>query len=87
MPPFNFFKYLYLFIYFWLCQVLVVALGIFSFGRHLQHVGPSSLARGGTQAPCTGSLTSGPPGKPLCHLIISALHLALQNHICHVSGS
>ena len=48
-----FFKKNYLFI--WLCWVLVAAGGLLSCGMH---VASSSWTRGGTQAPCIGSVES-----------------------------
>ena len=56
--PFFFFFNIYLFIF--LCQVLVAARGIFvaACNSQLRHMGSSSLTRDGSQAPCIGSTES-----------------------------
>lgn len=55
-PRGNFFYCLFLFIYLFSCP-----------RSWLQHVGFSSLTRGWTPAPCTGSIDTGPSGKSLSH--------------------
>ena len=56
------FKKIFIYLFIWLCRVLVVACGLLSCGMRTlscgMHVGSSSLTRDGTQAPCIGSVES-----------------------------